>query len=171
MGGRWSVVCQTGGRRHCGACQTQTGRVQRASNRSSRRDLTVAINTAIHPSPTARGPHLVCAPASLLDNWAREIGHWCPKLRIVTYHGNSRCGWRLAVGGWRFLAVGGRLAAVGDLGVNCSWSLPIRHRIPPILQTSPTQTHHLYVIPTGTRRAGGWNRGASRWPRPWTPGS
>ncbi|KIZ02719.1 SNF2 family DNA-dependent ATPase, partial [Monoraphidium neglectum] len=48
-----------------------------------------------------RGPHLVCAPASLLDNWAREIGHWCPKLRVLTYHGNSREETRGRLEAWR----------------------------------------------------------------------
>ncbi|KAI8475301.1 MAG: P-loop containing nucleoside triphosphate hydrolase protein [Monoraphidium minutum] len=48
-----------------------------------------------------RGPHLVCAPASLLDNWAREIGHWCPGLRVLTYHGNSREETRGRLEAWR----------------------------------------------------------------------
>ena len=31
--------------------------------------------------------HLVIAPASVLDNWARELARWCPGLRAVKYHG------------------------------------------------------------------------------------
>ena len=31
--------------------------------------------------------HLVIAPSSVLDNWARELARWCPGLRSVKYHG------------------------------------------------------------------------------------
>ena len=31
--------------------------------------------------------HLVIAPSSVLDNWARELARWCPGLRAVKYHG------------------------------------------------------------------------------------
>ena len=37
-----------------------------------------------------RGPHLVVAPASLLENWQREIARWCPSLRTILYHGSER---------------------------------------------------------------------------------
>ncbi len=36
------------------------------------------------------GPHLVVAPASLLENWAREIERWCPAMKVVTYYGQER---------------------------------------------------------------------------------
>ncbi|KAA6428197.1 MAG: SNF2 family DNA-dependent ATPase [Trebouxia sp. A1-2] len=36
------------------------------------------------------GPHLVVAPASLLENWQRELQRWCPGLRLVTYYGKDR---------------------------------------------------------------------------------
>lgn len=36
------------------------------------------------------GPHLLVAPASLLENWLREIRKWCPAFRVVLYHGNER---------------------------------------------------------------------------------
>ena len=35
-------------------------------------------------------PHLVIAPASVLENWARELDRWAPALRVVTYHGAAR---------------------------------------------------------------------------------
>ena len=31
--------------------------------------------------------HLVIAPSSVLDNWARELARWCPGLRAAKYHG------------------------------------------------------------------------------------
>ncbi|KAG0573239.1 hypothetical protein KC19_VG161000 [Ceratodon purpureus] len=36
------------------------------------------------------GPHLLVAPASLLENWLREIRKWCPAFTVVLYHGNER---------------------------------------------------------------------------------
>ena len=35
----------------------------------------------------ARKPHVVVAPASVLDNWKRELQRWCPALRVVAYYG------------------------------------------------------------------------------------
>ncbi|CAM8984051.1 unnamed protein product [Rhodiola kirilowii] len=37
-----------------------------------------------------RGPHLVVCPASVLENWEREIKRWCPTLSVVKYHGATR---------------------------------------------------------------------------------
>ena len=31
------------------------------------------------------GPHLIVVPASLLENWQRELHRWCPDLRFVAY--------------------------------------------------------------------------------------
>lgn len=36
------------------------------------------------------GPHLVVVPASLLENWQRELRRWCPALKVVTYYGKDR---------------------------------------------------------------------------------
>jgi SWI/SNF-related matrix-associated actin-dependent regulator 1 of chromatin subfamily A len=36
------------------------------------------------------GPHLVVVPASLLENWQRELRRWCPALRSVVYYGKHR---------------------------------------------------------------------------------
>ena len=36
------------------------------------------------------GPHLIVAPASLLENWQRELQRWCPALSVVTYYGSDR---------------------------------------------------------------------------------
>lgn len=48
--------------------------------------------TSPHPAPAAdlqntsmrgsSGPHLVLAPTSTLANWVRELGKWCPELRV-----------------------------------------------------------------------------------------
>ena len=44
---------------------------------------TGAAGAAGAPPPV----HLVIAPSSVLDNWARELARWCPGLRAVKYHG------------------------------------------------------------------------------------
>ncbi|GAB4819342.1 hypothetical protein N2152v2_006388 [Parachlorella kessleri] len=36
------------------------------------------------------GPHLVVVPASLLENWQRELRRWCPDMKIVVYYGKHR---------------------------------------------------------------------------------
>jgi len=37
-----------------------------------------------------KGPHLVICPASLLENWERELQRWCPALNVVSYYGSQR---------------------------------------------------------------------------------
>uniref|UniRef100_A0A1D1Z896 SWI/SNF-related matrix-associated actin-dependent regulator of chromatin subfamily A containing DEAD/H box 1 n=1 Tax=Anthurium amnicola TaxID=1678845 RepID=A0A1D1Z896_9ARAE len=36
------------------------------------------------------GPHLIVCPASLLENWERELRRWCPSLSVVVFHGAGR---------------------------------------------------------------------------------
>ena len=47
------------------------------------------------------GPHLVIVPASLLENWQRELQKWCPGLRVVTYYGKDRWQTREELKDWR----------------------------------------------------------------------
>lgn len=42
------------------------------------------------PPLNQTGPHMVVAPASLLENWERELEMWCPGLRVIPYYGKSR---------------------------------------------------------------------------------
>eukprot|EP00899_Mesostigma_viride_P000983 jgi/Mesvir1/10886/Mv18854-RA.3 len=44
----------------------------------------------VHARDPRCGPFLVVAPASLLENWQRELSQWCPGLRVVLYHGGRR---------------------------------------------------------------------------------
>ncbi|MQL99354.1 hypothetical protein Taro_032078, partial [Colocasia esculenta] len=36
------------------------------------------------------GPHLIVCPASLLENWERELRRWCPSFSVVLFHGAAR---------------------------------------------------------------------------------
>ncbi|KAK9864166.1 hypothetical protein WJX84_000212 [Apatococcus fuscideae] len=51
---------------------------------------TICFLGALRELRKDHGPHLVVAPASLLENWAREIGRWCPAMKFVTYYGKDR---------------------------------------------------------------------------------
>ncbi|XP_002960048.2 protein CHROMATIN REMODELING 19 [Selaginella moellendorffii] len=36
------------------------------------------------------GPHLIVTPASVLENWQRELEKWCPAFTVIPFHGNER---------------------------------------------------------------------------------
>ncbi|ESW25110.1 hypothetical protein PHAVU_003G008000 [Phaseolus vulgaris] len=36
------------------------------------------------------GPHLIVCPASVLENWERELKRWCPHFSVLQYHGAGR---------------------------------------------------------------------------------
>ncbi|XP_051145053.1 protein CHROMATIN REMODELING 19 isoform X2 [Andrographis paniculata] len=36
------------------------------------------------------GPHLIVCPASVLENWERELKRWCPMFTVLQYHGSTR---------------------------------------------------------------------------------
>ncbi|MED6151541.1 Protein CHROMATIN REMODELING 19 [Stylosanthes scabra] len=41
----------------------------------------------LHNDP---GPHLIVCPASVLENWERELKKWCPSFSTLQYHGAGR---------------------------------------------------------------------------------
>ena len=47
------------------------------------------------------GPHIIVAPASLLQNWQRELARWCPGLKAVLYYGKDRGALRERLSAWR----------------------------------------------------------------------
>ncbi|KAL4186316.1 hypothetical protein AMTRI_Chr09g33250 [Amborella trichopoda] len=36
------------------------------------------------------GPHLIVCPASVLENWERELKKWCPSFTVIQFHGAGR---------------------------------------------------------------------------------
>ncbi|XP_028548114.1 protein CHROMATIN REMODELING 19-like [Dendrobium catenatum] len=36
------------------------------------------------------GPHLIVCPASVLENWERELKRWCPTFSVILFHGAGR---------------------------------------------------------------------------------
>lgn len=46
------------------------------------------ISTLVYESPRC-WPFLIVVPNSTCPNWRREIKHWAPDLRVVTYHGGK----------------------------------------------------------------------------------
>ncbi|KAL6579557.1 hypothetical protein OROMI_009773 [Orobanche minor] len=36
------------------------------------------------------GPHLIVCPASVLENWERELKKWCPSFTVLQFHGSAR---------------------------------------------------------------------------------
>ena len=47
------------------------------------------------------GPHLIVTPASLLENWQRELRRWAPGLRVQPYYGRERQAVRAELTAWR----------------------------------------------------------------------
>jgi SWI/SNF-related matrix-associated actin-dependent regulator 1 of chromatin subfamily A len=55
----------------------------------------LAVRAASGAEDPAR-PFLIVVPASLLDNWARELATWAPALRVARYYGPDRAAVRAA---------------------------------------------------------------------------
>ncbi|KAG6759447.1 hypothetical protein POTOM_035925 [Populus tomentosa] len=49
----------------------------------------------LHNDP---GPHLIVCPASLLENWERELKKWCPSFSVLQYHGAMRSAYSKELG-------------------------------------------------------------------------
>ena len=49
----------------------------------------IAFLAYLIESHPGQGPNLIIVPASILDNWIREITNWCPTLRLVVYRGSQ----------------------------------------------------------------------------------
>ena len=76
------------------------------------------------------GPHLVVVPASLLENWQRELHRWCPAMKVVVYYGKHRAAMRkrLVAIRWDRRAVLStqtqRLLSLSLCPFCCSFSIP-----------------------------------------------
>jgi SNF2 family DNA or RNA helicase len=51
---------------------------------------TIAMLGLLAAKYNIKGPHLVVAPASTLENWRRELNKWLPNARVCLYHGSQK---------------------------------------------------------------------------------
>lgn len=49
---------------------------------------TIALLGCVHFLRKAKGPYLIIAPLSVLPSWMNEFQRWCPRFRVLKYHGN-----------------------------------------------------------------------------------
>ena len=72
------------------------------------------------------GPHIVVAPASLLENWQRELARWCPGLKVVLYYGRERGDLRHELLAWRCAYLGNVSCCAAPAGTYvCTFSLRV----------------------------------------------
>ena len=69
------------------------------------------------------GPHLIVTPASLLENWQRELRRWAPGLRVQPYFGRERQAVRAELTSWR-CAAGMDGASMAVCARSCGSNLP-----------------------------------------------
>ncbi|OAY78527.1 Protein CHROMATIN REMODELING 19 [Ananas comosus] len=50
----------------------------------------VTYLTLLQHLDTDPGPHLIVCPASVLENWERELKKWCPSFSVIMFHGSGR---------------------------------------------------------------------------------
>ncbi|XVF43508.1 hypothetical protein PTKIN_Ptkin02bG0045300 [Pterospermum kingtungense] len=55
-----------------------------------RLEKTIQAFTFAETSKNDCGPHLIVCPASLWENWERELKKWCPPFSVLQYHGAGR---------------------------------------------------------------------------------
>ena len=48
---------------------------------------TISFMAFLRENRRENGPHLVIVPLTTLDNWIRELGRWCPEIRVLRYWG------------------------------------------------------------------------------------
>lgn len=49
----------------------------------------IALLAWLKEKQNIRGPHLIVAPGSTLENWRRELNKWLPSHETVVYHGSQ----------------------------------------------------------------------------------
>ena len=59
------------------------------------------------------------APASLLENWQRELALWCPSLRVAPYFGAARIDLRDELEDWRCGLLPNIVLAIVSLSSGC----------------------------------------------------
>lgn len=95
-----------------------------------------------------KGPSLVIAPVSLLENWRREIMRFAPELKVLVHHGGRRTGFYKDFIDYD-VVVAAYSAVVNDSSLLCSmqWDLLIADEAQNIKNPSATRTKCIKKIP------------------------
>ncbi len=95
-----------------------------------------------------KGPSLVVAPVSLLENWRREIARFAPELKVLVHHGPRRTGLYKDFIDYDVVVVA-YSAVINDSSMLCSlnWDLLIADEAQNIKNPYATRTKSIKKIP------------------------
>jgi SNF2 family DNA or RNA helicase len=108
---------------------------------------TVQVIAAIATTPQAR-PNLVVAPATLLENWRRELAKFAPSLKALVHSGSGRTGFPSALRG-HDVVITSYDTAVRDLGLlkMVPWYFVVLDEAQAIKNASTLRSRTLHEIP------------------------
>ena len=96
-----------------------------------------------------KGPALVVAPVSLLENWRREISRFAPSLKVLVHHGSRRTGLYTDFHNYDVVIVA-YSAIVNDSSLLCSlnWDILVADEAQNIKNPYATRTKSIKKIPS-----------------------
>lgn len=95
-----------------------------------------------------KGPSLVVAPVSLLENWRREIARFAPELNVLVHHGQKRTGFYKDFLSYDVVVVA-YSAVINDSSILCSlnWDLLVADEAQNIKNPYAARTKSIKKIP------------------------
>ena len=96
----------------------------------------------------SKGPSLVVAPVSLLENWRREIARFAPELKVLVHHGQKRSGFYKDFFNYDVVVVA-YSAVINDSSILCSlnWDLLVADEAQNIKNPYAARTKSIKKIP------------------------